>query len=209
MKHPAPIRLSTYLVTVLAGMMIAVGPAAADGDIAAPVDGLHQALLDVMRDADNLGFDGRRDRLSPVVERSFDLPYISKLVMRRYWKSMDEGQRTRMVGTFTRLTVATYASRFDGYGGEVFSTISEKSLKRGKMLVRCEILKSDGDKVQLDYVLHEVDGKWRIVNVIADGVSDLALKRAEYASVMKAQGFDSLLGKLDEQIAGYEKDATQ
>jgi phospholipid transport system substrate-binding protein len=55
----------------------------------------------------------------------------------------------------------------------------------------------------LDYILHRTEDQWRIINVIAEGVSDLALKRAEYAAFLKVKGFDALLMKLNEKIAQY------
>jgi len=59
--------------------------------------------------------------------------------------------------------------------------------------------------VQLDYVLQEEAGRWRIVNVVANGVSDLSLKRADYGSIMKKQGFDLLVEKLEAQVAALGK----
>jgi len=58
--------------------------------------------------------------------------------------------------------------------------------------------------VHLDYVLHRSSRGWRIVNVVADGVSDLALKRVEYTAVLRKRGFESLLSDLEHKIAAYE-----
>ncbi|MDH3928703.1 MAG: ABC transporter substrate-binding protein, partial [Deltaproteobacteria bacterium] len=40
---------------------------------------------------------------------------------------------------------------------------------------------------------------------IAEGVSDLSLKRADYTSYLKKNGFDALLKKLNEKIQNYAK----
>ncbi|MCZ6893424.1 MAG: ABC transporter substrate-binding protein, partial [Gammaproteobacteria bacterium] len=44
------------------------------------------------------------------------------------------------------------------------------------------------------------DNKWLIVNVIAQGISDLSLKRADYTAVIKKEGFDSLVNRLNDKI---------
>ena len=57
--------------------------------------------------------------------------------------------------------------------------------------------------------MHRVEGKWLVLNIIADGVSDLALKRSEYKSVLERDGFRGLIAKLKDQITRYasgEKD---
>jgi phospholipid transport system substrate-binding protein len=63
-----------------------------------------------------------------------------------------------------------------------------------------------GDKdVTLDYLLQRKDGAWRIINIVADGVSDLALKRAEYQRVLAGGSIDDLIEYVDEQTARLEQ----
>ena len=195
------------LVVVVAACSILPANAAKSDAPAATVDLLHGTLKEIMEQSEALGFSGRRDRVAPVIVQSFDLPYISRLVLGKHWLGLEESERRDMVDSFTRLTVATYASRFDAYDGERFVTVLERPGKKGRRIVRTELHQSDGERVSLDYLLHEKDGHWRIVNVIADGVSDLSLKRAEYASILKEHGFAGLLGKLEGQVMSYEADA--
>lgn len=208
-----PIRFSCFLITLLHFVFacevgIAAEPAEKSTEPGAKgvVEKLHGTLIDAMKNADRLGYMGRYDLLAPVIEEGFDLPYIARIVLgRQHWKSLDRGQRSTMLETFSRLAVATYAGRFDGYSGERFEVISERPLKRGRILVRSELRESDGNVVRLDYVLHQADSQWRIVNVIADGVSDLSLKRADYSAIMKDEGFDALIARMQEQIVEYAR----
>ncbi len=34
-------------------------------------------------------------------------------------------------------------------------------------------------------------GKWKIISVIANGINDLSLKRADYSAIIKERGFDA------------------
>ena len=63
-----------------------------------------------------------------------------------------------------------------------------------------------GDKpVKFDYMLKEKGNSWRIINIIANGVSDLALKRSEYTTILQREGFDALITKINEKIDNYSK----
>jgi len=53
-------------------------------------------------------------------------------------------------------------------------------------------------------VLHYREGRWSIINIIADGVSDLALKRAEYSHVLARDGFNALVSMLERKITQYK-----
>ena len=205
MRSTATAALQTLMAGLLA--LSTVLPSAAQNvDAVATVDNLHAALLDIMQNAESLGFAGRRDRIAPVIQESLDLPFITRFALGRYWSDTNADQRAAMVDVFSRWTIAHYASRFNGYSGERFETISSESARRGRELVRT-VLKVSNDpaeNVTLDYLLHETGAKWRIVNVIANGVSDLSLKRADYGAVIKAQGLDSLIAKLNGQISDLE-----
>ena len=169
------------------------------------VDAFHQSLTQAMDSADELGFNGRFERLEPAIDEYFDLPFISRLVSGRYWKSMEPAERLEMIQTFGTLIVATYASRFNDYSGERFKIIEVKPIKKDRRLVRSHLIKSDGEKVDIDYILHQENDNWKIINVIADGVSDLSIKRADYASVLADSGFGELIKRLDEQIDGFSQ----
>ena len=166
------------------------------------VEKLHQNLLQVMTKADTLGFSGRVEALDPVLAEVFDFRTISRIVTGKHWKTLNDEQRVEFIDVFTKLSAATYASNFSDFSGEAFETLAVEE-KRGNLLVRTVIVKADGERVTLDYVLRDNEGMWQIVNVIADGVSDLSLKRADYTAVIKSEGFNSLVSKLSDKIAYY------
>ena len=163
------------------------------------VEGFHATLLSAMQNASALAFSGRRDLISPGVSATFDLEFICEVVAGRYWRVWDDRQRERLLALFSELTVAAYASRFDGYSGQEFKVSDVVPLKRERVLVRSSLTGPEGDDVKLDYVLHQNDDGWRVINVVAEGVSELSIKRAEYSEVLKTDGFEHLMRRLEEQ----------
>jgi phospholipid transport system substrate-binding protein len=192
--------VSTVVLSLSAPAVVAAADTAAN-----VVEALHSELLIVMKQAKELGYAGRYQRLAPRITASYDFPYISKVVVGRYWRSFSAEQKSQFIEIFSKLSIATYATRFNGYSGERFKTISGEELKRGQRLVKTVLIKANGEEIELDYILHRKNNQWRIINVVAEGVSDLSLKRADYTSYLKKNGFDALLKKLDEKIQNYAK----
>ncbi len=180
-------------------------PTLAAGEPRDTVEKLHQTLLESMRGGQKLGFQGRVRLLEPVLRSSFDFPRIASIVLGRHWKKLDPASQQEFLRVFSQLSIDTYADRFDGYAGEHFAFVGTKDARRGRKLVRTKLVKSDGEAVQFDYLLHNRDGNWLILNVVADGVSDLSLKRAEYSHIIKDKGFGVLVDKLKEKLAMLEK----
>ena len=169
------------------------------------IENLNETLLSVMKKADELGYTGRYQRLASMVTSSYDMPFISRIVVGRYWREFSDQQRTHFVEVFTDLTIATYAGRFNGYSGERFKLAPEEKLPKGRLRVTSLIVKANGEEVRLDYIMHQKDNQWRIINVIANGISDLSLRRADYTTFLKNKGYDALLSTLNQKISQYEK----
>jgi len=150
----------------------------------AVVRALHAALVAVAADAAHTSRDERYRLLEPTILATHDLPYIAELTIRRQWRDLDAEERHRFVAAFTRLSVMTYASRFAGVGPDAFTLRGTEPAGDGRLEVHAAIVRPGEDDISLDYLLHVRDGEWRIVNILADGVSDLALKRAQYQRVL-------------------------
>jgi phospholipid transport system substrate-binding protein len=165
------------------------------------VETLHVTLLGVMKNAEELGYPGRCDRLSPVVKNLFDIPFMAQKSVGRHWNATGEDERQHLLETFAGFLVANYAGNFDGYSGQSFETLGEEPSTRGTMLVRTRLLEPDGEATRLNYRLRPVDGEWKIIDIYLNGtVSELALRRSEYSSLIQREGFDSLLVALNQKI---------
>ncbi len=163
---------------------------------------LNAVLLEVMQQADELGYSGRYDRLAPVLSEAFNFPLMARISVGRHWRKLEDSDRDRLVDAFGRMSIATFAARFDGYSGERFEVLGEKPAPRKAILVRNRLIKNDGEAVEINYLLKPAQGRWRVVDVFLDAIySELAMKRSEYGSVIKNLGFDELIRSLDEKIA--------
>ncbi len=192
---------------VLLILLVLASPTAAQSPAVAVVERLHDTLLAVMKEADALGFEGRRERLAPVLADSYDMPLIARVSTGLHWRRAEPAQQDKMIDALTRLSVATYASRFDDYSGESFRVLSEQPAPRNTVLVNSEIVKSGGDTVRINYLLRKGDAGWRIVNVYLKGIySELAVRRSDYAAELKRGGFDALLAAIEKKIADLRAD---
>lgn len=188
------------LGVVLAGLLVLapIMPAAAAGpsDV---IRGFYGVLLDTMRQAQQLGARGRYQKLEPVVFRTFDVPYMAKLSIGPGWNSLTPDQKNQAAHAYGRYIAATYASRFDGYSGERLEVLGEQKIKRG-MMVQSRIVKSDGEPVQINYMVHDNQIGYQVRDVYVTGtISELATKRSEFATILRTNGIDGLIASLNKK----------
>jgi phospholipid transport system substrate-binding protein len=165
------------------------------------VDELHGVLSANLLDGDAKGFNARLARVAPVVANSFDFGAIARFAMGRNLKLLGAAERTRLERLLEDLSAATYADRFSGDGAQArFVFVSQRPARGGRTVLRTRLERPGEAPVAFDYVLQETAQGPRIVNVIADGVSDLSLKRAQYAAVIRTEGVKSLLESIERQL---------
>lgn len=175
--------------------------AAADGPRQV-IERLNTNLLEVMKNADELGYEGRHEQLEPVLEKSYDFPFMLRIALGPTWRELDDRQRAELTELFTDMSVANYAARFDGYVGEQFEILGEESGPRDAVLVQSRIVRPDDEPVELNYLLRESESGWRIIDVLLDArYSELARQRAEFAAVLRSGGVPDLVATLERKIA--------
>lgn len=181
-------------------LLIAVASASAAESVQV-VDGLHAALMENMRQGQTRSCAQRAEYLRPVVARAFDLPLIAHQVLRRAWEGLNEAQRAAFTRQLQELVVVSYARAFAQDEGARFTPASTDTAA-GPLRVHARLELPTREPVEFDYLMRERDGMLRIVNVIADGVSDVAARSAQYHRVIQEQGFERLLERLQEQNKG-------
>ncbi len=189
----------------LAAAALAVAPAfAQNGEPPsstpeAAVERLLDGLVEVAATRGDEPAQARYDALLPIITATHDLPYIAELTVRREWAGLTDEQRQRFVAAFVRLSVTTYATRFAGLEKGMFVRIEGAPREETRAVVEATLTTGEGEQIPFEYVLHEVDGGWKIINILADRVSDLALKRAEYRRLLADGTIEDVIAALERQ----------
>ena len=184
---------------------------AAGGETEAPtavVEGFHGALIDMMKRSDDMSFDQRVEYLMPVMDETFDLDFMSAKSVGRQWKKLSAEEQAAWRAKFSQLTVSNFAGRFVDYSGEMFSTLGNEPAARDTIMVLTRLDVPGDESVDMNYRLRETKEGWRIIDIYLKGtVSELALRRSEYSSTLKRDGFEKLAEAVDKKIAKLEKDS--
>jgi phospholipid transport system substrate-binding protein len=176
------------------------------GDPRQIVSQLQESLIKAMREGAKLGYQGRYDLLAPAVDQTHDLDFIARTTLGANWTQLSAEQQRTFTDVFRKLSIATYAGWFKEHDGERFEFLEQQSMPRDQVMVRSKLVQSSGEPVRFDYILRQGKDGWRIVNILADGVSDLALKRVEYRAILQRDGFPKLIEMLKNKITQAEQD---
>ncbi len=188
---------------VLAGPALTARADTANAQAVETVRAFYDRLVATMKSGDSLGFAGRRDQLQEPVKRAFDLPRMTRLAVGPRWQSLSEQQQAELVTAFGDYSAATYATRFKHDAGDRFEVSPDVTESGSGVIVHTKLVRPSDEPVQLDYLMKESDGLWKIEDVYLSGtISELATRRSEFTAVLDRGGPQALVEALRKKAAG-------
>lgn len=179
-------------------------PAWAEGDADDPavarIRAFYASLLGVMKQGKELGIRGRFEKLAPAILATFDLAAMTRIAVGPDWKSIASDQQVALVDNFSRMTIATYANRFDAYSGQRFEVEPAAEVRSTGRVVHTKLIPASGEATVLNYLMRGSGTEWKVVDVHLTGtISELATRRSEFAAILKSGGPNALLESLRQQ----------
>lgn len=127
-------------------------------------------------------------RFRTLLYQGFDVPYIGRWVLGRYWNAATPQQHDEYQKLFERLIVNTYADRFVEYSGETFRISGSRVEGEADTMVTTQIVRLNGPPVNVDWRVRKRDAGYKIIDVVVEGVSMGVTQRQEFASVISQNG---------------------
>ena len=171
------------------------------------VQNFYDALLSTMKEGEQLGFQGRYDKLAPVIVKTFNMPLMTRYAVGPTWNKTAPQKQQALIDSFTKFSIATYASRFKKFTGEKFEVDGIKTTTNKLQMVQTKLTPKDEAPVELNYLIRkDKNGTPRIADVyLGAGISELATRRAEFTAVIKRDGTDKLIASLKEKAEDMGK----
>jgi len=143
--------------------------------------------------------ESRVRQIEEIAYEIFDFTTMSKLVMARNWRKMETQQRAEFVGEFKRHLSRTYGTRLDRYNQEEVEVYAAQVEVRNDVSIKTRIIGGQFDDAEVAYRLRKRKDRWRIIDVVIEGVSLVSNYRSQFAEVLNSGTIEDLLGKLREK----------
>ena len=187
------ISVAWLLVAVSAVASSAVGPREA-------VEAAIVRILSIAVDghADGAPVADRSGEIRRIVGEMFDFDEISRRVLSRHWQALPLEEQAKFVTIFRDLLERSYAAQL-ARGGVTITFVGESIDGDCSATVRSKVVTRWGTQTALDYRLHVRDGRWRIYDVVANGVSFVVSYRTQFERVIRAESYNALRDRLQKR----------
>lgn len=188
-------------VLVVASALLAVwlagDPAGEAGPLTDQFKGDLERVLRVIEETGKSGADvpRRREAIRTAAEPVFDWREMSSRSMGVHWQARSEAERVEFVELFRELIQRSYMTQVERFSGEPVRFVGEKV--DGEFgLVNTRIVTRQGQEVPIDYRLVSRDGRWRVYEVLVEGVSLISNFRTQFDKVIRTSGYGELVKRL-------------
>jgi phospholipid transport system substrate-binding protein len=144
----------------------------------------------------------RKHEILDIVSEYFNFEEMARRALGRPWKDQTPDNRQEFAQLFKQLLFNTYINRLENYTGsneKVFYD-SEK-LDGDYALVKTHILYQGNNNISIDYRLHSDGERWKVYDVVVEGISFVDNYRSQFASILTNESFEVLLRKLRQKVA--------
>ena len=185
------------ILAALFFVLVAIIPIGRNGPLAdsatETVEQFQSTLLDVMKTAKRTSVRQRYDKILPSISKTFHMPLMVQIATGKYWNKAQASQKAAVTEAFKRVNIATLATLFNGYNGEIFKTVGEYLGPSKTTIVSTHLIKTNKSKVSIAYVARKFNREWRLIDVLVDGgISELKIRRSEYQLILNNGGLSAL-----------------
>jgi phospholipid transport system substrate-binding protein len=158
--------------------------------------------------SDRLGGEGlteaqKQESFRELFRSSFDIPTISRFVLGKYWRIATEAQRRDFTAAFEELQMQRFLPQFAKYNEEAFTveSVQPEPTRSGMFKVGSTISRPEGEPISVVWRVRDTGESYKILDVVAEGVSMAISLRHEYGEIARTYGIDGLIEQMRSKSA--------
>jgi phospholipid transport system substrate-binding protein len=136
-----------------------------------------------------------RVELRRIATDLFDFQEVGRRSLGRHWAGRTADEQAEFLTLFTDLLERAYVGRIEAYSDERIVYTGE-TVDGDYAVVRSRILTRRRTETALDYRLHRAAGRWKVYDVLIDGVSFVSTYRSEFNRIIQLHSWDELMDRL-------------
>lgn len=129
----------------------------------------------------------RESEMRRLLNEGFDIDFIGRFALSRYWRTASEAEKAEFRQLFEDYLIAAYGRRFGTYNGERFVVGQVIPEEDDRAVVRSDVVRPGGDAMAVNWRVQRREGKWRVIDIMVEGVSMAVTQRSEFTALLQRE----------------------
>jgi phospholipid transport system substrate-binding protein len=139
----------------------------------------------------------RQERLHQISNQAFDWQEMARRALAVHWRERTPQQQQEFISLFRDLVERTYINRLESATQEKqeIQYVGEQ-VDGSRAAVKTNVLTKRNQQVPIEYRLHKVDGRWKIYDVLVEGISLVNNYRSQFNRIISSSSYNELVQKM-------------
>jgi len=180
-------RLTSTAAALLVLMSVAANAHSADGNTAGEfLEGFGAQAIKLLAETQP-GEARRESEMRRLLNEGFDIDFIGRFALSRYYRGASDAEKTEVRRLFEDYLIAAYGRRFGTYNGEKFIIGTVTPEEDDRAVVRSDVVRPGGDQMAVNWRVQRREGKWRVIDIMVEGVSMAVTQRSEFTALLQRE----------------------
>ncbi len=138
---------------------------------------------------------GLPDKALKLINSRFDFSEMTKRSLGPHWSALEANEQQEFIDAYSQMVLRFFGRSVRAAGDE---TIQYKREVRDGILasVETKVVSGSRDDFAIDYRLHDIDGQWKVYDVLIDHISIVNNYRAQFERVIAKSSIKELLQRM-------------
>jgi phospholipid transport system substrate-binding protein len=193
-----------YKILLIIWLAIAPTLSFADSKTEKFVQAVSDTVISIIKN-NSINDSQKTDQLKTMFIDTVDISWMAKFAMGKNWRSIDDNQKQKFIAIYQDFLLASYLPIFKKYTGEQILILRSENINEGQFKVYTKIDRANQEDINVDYVLHDKNGKLQVFDIVAENVSLIATQRSDFGAIFSQSGFEGIINALQSKIVDNNK----
>ncbi|HWH77304.1 MAG TPA: ABC transporter substrate-binding protein [Candidatus Binatus sp.] len=143
---------------------------------------------------------GLPDKALKLIYSRFDFSEMTKRSLGAHWKTLGQNEQSEFIDAFTQKLLIAYGRTVRASGDEKIQ-FKRETLDGKFARVETKVVSGNGEELPIDYQLHDINGEWKVYDMVIDQISIVNNYRAQFERVIAKSSLKELLVRMKQQTS--------
>ena len=138
---------------------------------------------------------GLPDKALKLIQSRFDFSEMAKRSLGPHWTALNANEQREFVDAYTQMLLRFFGRSVRTAGDETIEY--QREVRDGILAsVETKVVSGSRDDFAIDYRLHDIDGQWKVYDMVIDHISVVDNYRAQFDRVIAKSSITELLQRM-------------
>ncbi|MDT8369173.1 MAG: ABC transporter substrate-binding protein [Longimicrobiales bacterium] len=139
-----------------------------------------------------------REELKDVINGLLDFRELSRLALARHWADRTPEEQEEFIDLFRELVRNSSVQKLEVYKAD--STVYEPASIEGDKATLVTRAFKGSSEIEIEYLMHRVDGEWLAYDVVVDGSSTMRTYRDSFIRELQSTSFEAMMRRMRDRL---------